>query len=164
MSRAFAPRPHPLAGGVLARPLRTAEAAVLGAVCATIDPYLTLGLSASGLAGYLDRDDPALHRFALVDGETLAGVLVVRQPWLRGPFIEMLAVLPGHQGAGIGAAAIAWTAAQAALLSPNLWATVSDFNTAARAFYARHGFVETAELPGLVDDRFSEVLLRRRLG
>jgi GNAT superfamily N-acetyltransferase len=149
---------------LIARPLQTAEAAVLGAVCATIDPYLTLGLSATGLAGYLDRDEPALHRFALETGDAaLAGVLVLRLPWLRGPFIEMMAVLPGHQGAGIGAAVMAWAAAQAAVVSPNLWATVSDFNQAARAFYTRHGFIETVALPGLVDDRFAEILLRRRL-
>jgi len=163
VSRAFAPQVHVLAGGLIARPLQTAETAVLGAVCATIDPYLTLGLPTSGLAGYLDRDDPALHRFALVTGEALAGVLALRLPWLRGPFIEMMAVLPSYQGLGIGTAAITWAAAQAALLSPNLWATVSDFNSAARTFYARHGFVETVTLPGLVDERFAEVLLRRRL-
>lgn len=159
----FVSAPHRLAGGAVLRPPGAGEAAVLGAACAALDPYRTLGLSAAGLTGYLRRPDPAAHRFVIEANGALAGVVVLRWPWLRGPFVEMLAVLPDAQGRGLGAAAIDWAAGQAAAVSANLWATVSDFNTAARAFYARSDFVELAELPGLVDDRFAEILLRRRL-
>ncbi len=54
-------------------------------------------------------------------------------------------------------------AGPAGLLASNLWTTVSDFNESARAFYARLGFQEVSELPGLVSDDASEFLLRRRL-
>ncbi len=147
--------------GTLLRPLADEDIDGLATACAAVDPYRRLGFSAAGLAGYLRRDDPALARFALVTGDTVAGVLALRRPWLRGPFIEMLAVLPKAQGHGLGRRAIEWAAAQAVSSGGNLWATVSDFNWPARAFYRRLGFAEIAELPGLVAPTAGEILLRR---
>jgi ribosomal protein S18 acetylase RimI-like enzyme len=87
-------------------------------------------------------------------------LLVLRSPWLRGPYIEVLAVLPQAQGGGAGRALVAWAAAQG---GGNLWACVSAFNHGARAFYARSGFVEVTALADLVADGHDEILLRRRL-
>jgi ribosomal protein S18 acetylase RimI-like enzyme len=75
----------------------------------------------------------------------------------------MLALAPASQGVGLGRAVVDWVAMEATRVSANLWATVSDFNTPARQFYARLGFIELAELGDLVKDGFSEILLRRRL-
>jgi GNAT superfamily N-acetyltransferase len=159
----FAPVRHALAGGAL-RPLADGDPATLGAACSAIDPYRRLGYSAEGLARYLAGSDPSLYRFVIETSGGLAGVLALRWPWLRGPFIEMLAVLPAWQGRGLGGQAVDWLVAQTRPRCTNLWATVSDFNAGARAFYARAGFTEAACLPGLVGSAGSEVLLRRRLG
>jgi len=145
------------------RALGDGEAAMLAAECAAMEPFLALGFSATGLANYLRRPDPGCFRFAIGTDTAPAGVLVLRWPWLRGPFIELLALLPAAQGRGLGRAVITWAAAEAQKVSANLWATVSDFNAPARAFYLRSGFVEIAELPGLLGEGGSEILLRRHL-
>jgi len=144
------------------RPMTDADSEALGSACAAIDPWKCLGYAAPTLAAYLRRDDPALHRFVLEDGSggPPAGLLALRRPWLRGSFIEMLAVLPGHQGQGLGKALIHWAISQEP--SANLWATVSAFNSSARAFYQHLGFVEVAPLRDLVVTGLDEILLRLR--
>ncbi|MBF0130387.1 MAG: GNAT family N-acetyltransferase [Alphaproteobacteria bacterium] len=132
-----------------------------GFVLAGLDPWRTLGYQAEGLSAYLRRPDPSLHRFTVVAGGQRAGVLCLRHPWLRGPYIELLAVtLPGR---GIGAALVRWTSERTLAEATNLWATVSNFNWPARAFYHAQGFVEASYLPDLVGAGFSEILLRKRL-
>jgi len=160
---AFPPIPHALVNGRL-RPLAEGEAARLGALCAGIDPYRRLGQSADALSGYLNRQDPTLFRFAIETSSGLVGVVAVRSPWLRGPFLEMLALLPEARGRGLGRQTVDWVTAQSRLLASNLWTTVSDFNDTARGFYAHLGFAEVSELPGLIAEGTTEILLRRRLG
>ena len=141
---AFAPQQHALAGCRL-RPFEQDDAAVLAQALSRLDPWAALGYGAAALAGYLGRDDPGLHRFVLaVETDEWAGVFALRSPWLRGPYVELLAVLPGHQGKGLGGVMVEWAAARA---GDNLWACVSAFNADARRFYARHGFAEVAPKP-----------------
>ena len=151
-----------LAGGLL-RPLEPPDCSVLASKLAAMDPWARLGYGAAALDAYLGRQDGALTRWAAEQNGEMAGILALRHPWLRGPYVEMLAVLPGHQGHGLGGALMEWTARHAAEVSRNLWACVSDFNTPARAFYARHGFEEIAPLDGLVQPGMAEILLRKRL-
>jgi ribosomal protein S18 acetylase RimI-like enzyme len=158
----FLPTVHDLIGARL-RPLTEEEAARLGTRCAAIDPYRRFGQSAEALTGYLTRPDHSLFRFGVEIDADLIGIVAVRSPWLRGPFLEMLAVLPEAQGKGIGRQAVDWVATEASRIAANLWTTVSDFNGSARGFYRRLGFSEMSELPGLIADGTTEILLRRRL-
>lgn len=155
----FAPRVHALAGGVLA-PLAAGAAPGLAAILAQLTPWRELGFTTEGLAAYLTRPDPGLHRFQLTRAGGVAGLVCVRYPWLRGPYIELIALFPGHQGAGLGGAIIAWPTQQVPTAN-SLWALVSAFNEPARAFYARQGFIEIAPLPDLVTPGFQEILLRK---
>jgi GNAT superfamily N-acetyltransferase len=157
----FAPTSHPLSVGLL-RPPTMGEARELGQACAAIEPWSSLGYEGQALGAYLERPDPSLFRFAILWDGRAAGVLALRWPWLRGPFIEMLAVLPSHQGRGLAGAALSWATARTASATTNLWATVSDFHTPARAFWKHQGFEEIAELPGLIGEG-SEILLRKRV-
>ena len=145
----------------LLRPFRSGEAAVLADGCAKIDPFHRLRYTPTTLAGYFEKADPALMRYAIEAEMEVAGIVAIRNPWLRGPFVEMLVVLPTWQGKGLGGEIVAWALAQAS--GDSLWATVSDFNGSARRFYKRQGFVEVAPLPGLVAAGETEILLRRRL-
>ena len=159
----FARDRHALDHGRL-RLLEPADRQPLAEALAVLDPWASLGYGPTALESYLGRDDPALIRFVIERGDDdRAGILAVRYPWLRGPYIEMLAVFPAHQGLGLGRTVMAWTMAQAAMVAPNLWVCVSAFNSAARAFYAAQGFIEVAPLDGLVAPGESELLLRRRL-
>jgi len=143
------------------RPLTPDEAEIVAEACAKIDPWKTLGYSADGLAGYLLREDAALNRFAIdTEDGALAGVVALRFPWLRGPFIEMLAIMPQMQGKGLGTQVVEWVASGSV---GNLWATVAAFNQRARAFYARQGFVEVGSMDELISPGQTELLLRKRL-
>ncbi|MBX9634125.1 MAG: hypothetical protein K2X44_04005, partial [Magnetospirillum sp.] len=82
------------------RPLAPADIPALAPALAGLDPWLRLGFSAPGLAAYLGREDPALTRVVLDRQGQAVAVMALRQPWLRGPSIELLAVLPEGQGGG----------------------------------------------------------------
>jgi len=144
---------------VIWRALSAKEAETVAAACIGFDPYRTLGYRAETLAAYLTRPDPSLCRYAVETNGRLAGVLALRKPWLRGPLIEMLALLPSAQGRGLGSRILDRCKDEA---GRNLWATVSDFHQPARRFYARAGFEEVAALPGVVGPERDEILLRWR--
>jgi ribosomal protein S18 acetylase RimI-like enzyme len=135
-------------------PLDPADIPAFAAALVEIDPWKRLGYKVGQLARYLAMDDPHLIRMT-VPGQ---GLISLRTVWLRGPYIELLTVLPHAQGTGIGRQMVEWAASQG---GDNLWACVSAFNASARAFYARMGFVETAILSDLVKPGEDEILLRR---
>jgi GNAT superfamily N-acetyltransferase len=141
-------------------PFVAIETADLATRVASLDPWRTLGVSAEAIARYLVVDDPALRREVVRVGEDAAGVVSVRSPWLRGPFIELLAIFPAFARRGLGRSVVESIADRARAESANLWVTVSSFNAAARAFYSATGFFEVAVLPDLVARGFDEVLLR----
>ena len=140
------------------------EGGLLSHRLASMDPWLTLGYSAEGLLRYLLRPDPALYRFAIFVGPTATGLVCLRYPWLRGPCLELLAVLDGQQRRGIGREIMSWLQAQCRGTAPNIWALTSSFNAGARSFYRSLGFSEIVSLPALVRAGYDEILLRKALG
>lgn len=164
-SRPFAAGQYELGPCVLSAPLSEAEAEAIGGVLAGMDPWAALGFAASGIAVYLRRDDPALSRYAVRVAGAVRGVLCVRWPWLRGPYIELLGLAPACQGLGLGKALLAWAEAEARQANAgNLWVAASSFNQRALGFYRKQGFQEIGLVEGLVRPGFDEVLLRKRLG
>lgn len=143
-----------------------ADAHLLGPACAAIDPWKSYGVDAERMTtNLLPPPGPGTHRFSIVTttGE-VAGVMAVRTGWLAGPYIQFLCVLPGHQGRGIGAAALALAEAVAREAgSRNLWICVTSTNRGAQALYRRSGFREVAPLPDLLADGIDELLMRKRL-
>lgn len=160
----FAAAPHPLPGGGLLTPLvEAADAAAIAAMLAVLEPWRTLGYRAETLTRYLLRADPALHRFCIIQGNAPAGVLCLRYPWLRGPYIELIGLAPEARGKGVGGTILDWTEAQVRGEAGNLWACVSASNTAGRRFYERRGLIEVAPIDDLVTHGHAEILLRKRL-
>jgi ribosomal protein S18 acetylase RimI-like enzyme len=91
-----------------------------------------------------------------------AGVVSVRDPWLKGPYLELLALLPPFQNRGLGATLIGWLEGEAVANGVrNLWVCASSFNVRALRFYERHGFARASVLPGLVAEGYDEILLRK---
>jgi ribosomal protein S18 acetylase RimI-like enzyme len=153
----FAIERHEL-GSCALRPIASEdEANAIAAMMVTIDPWKTLGYAAGSLARGMTREDASLARYAI---EPL-GYVAIRYPWLRGSYLETIAIDPAHQGRGIGAAVLDWWERTSRAVAPNLWLLVSEFNAPARRFYARHGFVEIAPLTNLVKPGVAEVLLRK---
>lgn len=139
-----------------------ASCTALGRAIVAMPPWSAMPYSAEAITGYLGAADDGARRYVIEIDGALAGAVSVRYPWLRGAYLELLALLPGFQNQGIGSAVLDWLEREAlAREARNLWACASSFNEAALRFYARHGFVETAQLHGLVADGFDEILLRK---
>jgi GNAT superfamily N-acetyltransferase len=134
----------------------------LAAKIAAIAPWSVMDYPADALARFLRASDYGASRYLIeVDGVE-AGAMAVRYPWLKGPYLELLAILPPFQGNGLGAKIMAWFEGRASQLGArNLWVCASAFNDRALRFYARHGFAPAATVPGLVADGYDEILLRK---
>jgi ribosomal protein S18 acetylase RimI-like enzyme len=146
------------AGGVPARlmPLDQRSCASLAAGIVAMEPWSVMNYPAEKLAAFLASPDASAVRGAEV------GVVSVRHPWLKGPYLELLALLPAAQSQGIGSSIMAWfETAGLKHQARNLWVCASSFNARALDFYERHGFAHAATLPGLVADGYDEVLLRK---
>lgn len=136
----------------------------LATVFAAMEPWSRYPIGADELAGYLATIEPGAPRLALCAHGEIAGVVGLRIAWLRGPYLQFLAMLPAYQGRSYGEAVLTWLVTQASLDdADSVFVCVSDFNSRARAFYATHGFEVVGDLPDLVRPGRTEVLMRRRV-
>ncbi|MDJ0512436.1 MAG: GNAT family N-acetyltransferase [Methyloceanibacter sp.] len=146
------------------RAVATGEQRSLAEALAAMQPWTTLDISADELAQYLSSEDGGAQRYAVAVDGALAGIVSLRFPWLKGPYIELLAVLPTHQGHGLGTEILSFVEAETRRFGGrNVWVCASGFNDRAQHFYRRCGFVEVGSVPDLVADGFSETLLRKPL-
>ncbi len=151
-------------GGVALRPLTLENAQGLGEGIASIPPWSVLGYPAERLVGWLQRQEPTMRKFEILANAKLAGVIVIQEPFLYGPYLKLIAVLPAFQGQRLGLRLLQWMEAQARLMEARqLWLCVSTFNMRARAFYGRFGFEAVAVLDKLGSDASDELLMRKRL-
>jgi GNAT superfamily N-acetyltransferase len=142
--------------------LEPALAARLAQAIVTMPPWSEMDYPAEAMARFLAASGDGASRYLIeVDGLE-AGAVSVRHPWLKGPYLELLALLPPFQRRGIGAGILSWfEQAGLALGARNLWVCASSFNDGALRFYQRHDFRPAATLPGLVADGYDEILLRK---
>jgi diamine N-acetyltransferase len=162
--KAFSKTLEELEGCRLLMPLTEEQALAVAEMLSTSEPWMSLKFSATSLTNYLMRDDAALRRYVVsVDGN-LAGVICVRHPWLRGPYIELLGVFPDYRGKGLGKQVLAWVETEARRESKNLWVLTSSFNHQALNFYQGLGFYPIGPIQGLVSPEYDEILLRKNLG
>jgi ribosomal protein S18 acetylase RimI-like enzyme len=152
-------------GPAVALAQMTAEdACMLGAGLARLEPWSRLGFDGERLGRLLAVTDDGALRFKILVGSQRAGAVVVRFPWLNGPYLNFLGVLPEYQRRGVGAAVLSGLEDGARLAGVgNVWLCVSIFNTAAQAFYERHGYRAVAQLDDLIQQGQSEILMRRRV-
>ena len=143
-------------------PLQPGDCAGLAAQIVAMEPWSVMAYPAERLCAFLATPDGGVSRYAIeIDGQK-AGVISIRYPWLKGPYLELLALLPPFQGQGIGSQLLAWLESEAVSREArNLWVCASSFNARALRFYQLHGFRIAASLPGLVADGFEEILLRK---
>jgi GNAT superfamily N-acetyltransferase len=127
-----------------------------------MEPWSVMNYPAETLAAFLASRDGGVSRYLVSLGGSEAGIVSVRYPWLKGPYLELLALLPIAQNQGIGSSILAWLEREALQhQAHNLWVCASSFNIRALRFYERHGFRPAATLPGLVADGYDEILLRK---
>jgi diamine N-acetyltransferase len=147
----------------LSRSLSIGDAELLSNSFAKSEPWLTLNVSAAGLKNYLLRDDASLYRYIVQVDQQTVGILCLRYPWLRGPYIELFGLIKPYRGLGIGTELLYWVENEARAHVNNVWLVASEFNQPALQFYQRHGFVIVGTLFGLVHPDYDELLLRKQL-
>jgi ribosomal protein S18 acetylase RimI-like enzyme len=144
-------------------PIDGALAQELGDAISEIEPWVVMNYPAERLSAFLTWSDPSTHQFAIYRENAIAGAVAVRHPWLHGPYLQLLAILPSFQRKGIGSAIIRWIESEVEGQVRNFWVIASDFNQPAIDFYLSHGFRHAAKFENLVQDGFDELLLRKRL-
>lgn len=130
----------------------------------TIGPWGAAGIAAEAMRARLATPMAATFRFALRREGRPVGCLVIRNPFMRGPYVELVAVFPEAQRRGLLGRVIDWMAAEVAGIDANLWLCVTETNAPARAAYAALGFVPIGPVPDLARVGQTEILMRRVLG
>ncbi|MDR3556193.1 MAG: GNAT family N-acetyltransferase [Syntrophobacteraceae bacterium] len=143
-------------------PVRAEYVSGLSMILCSMEPWLTMEYTPEAFEFYLLHADPALARHVVMIAGEVAGILSLRNPWLFGPLIELLALFDGFRNKGIGGTIVEWVGKR--YKAENLWVTVASFNLAALRFYKRAGFEKTATLENLIKPGWNEVLLRKRVG
>jgi ribosomal protein S18 acetylase RimI-like enzyme len=146
------------------RQLDDRAAKKLGVAIASMDPWRTLRIGPETIARQLLEPEDHLRQHEICLKKECAGAIVVRAPWLYGPYISLLAILPDYQAMGLGAAVLRKVANETKPRPKNIWVCVSSFNQRAQRFYTRNGFEHVGTLPGLIRPKFTELLMRKRLG
>ena len=161
--RAFELKIYDLGEAVL-QPLQSENAVRLGKALAAMPPWSVIPWPAESLTRSFQRELPAMQRFQIIAGGELAGIVAIQHPFLHGPYLQLLAILPGFQGRNLGLRVLEWMETEARMEEARqLWLCVSAFNARARAFYERFGFDMVAVLEKLASDRSDEIFMRKRL-
>ena len=151
---------------MIIRPARREELSQLATAVATQELFVRYEISPTRLgqllAEAIDRGEPVLvaadeggvHGFAWY---LYAGTLGV------GGYLRLIALAPGSEGRGAGAALLDAVEADVATRARHLFLLVSDWNEGARRFYARRGYAEVGRLPAFVRADTDEIICWKRL-
>jgi ribosomal protein S18 acetylase RimI-like enzyme len=148
------------------RPLAPEEVPALAGRLAALPLMARYGRTAdkleAALRGALGRGEGLL---VSEEGGTVAGLawFLPAGTLALGGYLKLIAVLPGVQGRGTGAALLAAFEAEVARASAHAFLLVSDFNDGAQRFYERHGYTRVGAMPGLVLADVGEVLYWKRV-
>ena len=104
--------------------------------------------------GLLVADDGGVRGFAWFQHHTGFGV---------GGYLKLIALAPGTEGKGLGAALLDEVEREVAARHKHLFLLVSDFNDGAQRFYERRGYTLVGRLEQLVKPDIDELLYVKRV-
>ncbi len=140
------------------------DAKLLSVTLSKIDPWKTLGSTPNEFEQGFQSQTSSTNTYTVMFEGKPVGIISVRFPWLLGPYLGFLGVIPDAQGKGIGKTLLNWLDETArAHSSRNIFICVSEFNHDAQAFYKACGYKKVANLEGLILDEYDEFLMRKRL-
>jgi ribosomal protein S18 acetylase RimI-like enzyme len=149
----------------------------LGEVVALQPLLCRYGVTAAGLGAELRRlatdqgeqsgqaGPDAATRLLLAEAEGLCGFarFQVRGTLGAGGYLQLIALAPGAEGRGVGAALLAAVEDEVRRHSPALFLLTSDFNEGAQRFYERHGYQRAGSLPDFARPGITEHIFWKRL-
>ncbi|MGH8676818.1 MAG: GNAT family N-acetyltransferase [Burkholderiales bacterium] len=143
----------------LADPTEAAECARL---MAGSEPWITLGHPQQALLAVLTN--PAKEVLVAKDDAGLAGLIVLDMRGAFAGYIQIVFVVPGRRGQGVGTKLMQWAEARIGRDSPNVFICVSSINDAGRGLYQRLGYQRIGTLTDFLVDGHHELLLRKTTG
>src|SRR5271165_6205755 len=81
-------------GGLTLKPLSSEAAEALGPALAAMPPWSVIGTPAGALTRSFQRTLPSVYRFEVLWHGDRAGLVTIQSPFLLGPYLQLLAVLP----------------------------------------------------------------------
>jgi ribosomal protein S18 acetylase RimI-like enzyme len=150
----------------LIRDARAGEARVLAEAVAS-QPLLTrYQVTAEGLARSLEASRVAGDGLIVSEeGGELRGLawFHLRGTFGLGGYLRLIALAPGAEGRGLGAALLDEVERRVVAHSASLFLLVSHWNEGARRFYAAHGYAEAGLLRAFVVPDTDEVICYKKL-
>jgi len=144
--------------------MTTEDATIIGTGLAEIDPWTRLDFAGERFANFLAADGDGAFRFKILFGAERAGAVVVRFPWLSGPYLNILGILPAFSAPRSRCARTHLARKRVtSVAARSIWLCVSSFNVGARAFYERNGYRVAAQLDDLINDGKNEMLMRKKI-
>ncbi|MER3425206.1 MAG: hypothetical protein C4293_20260 [Nitrospiraceae bacterium] len=128
------------------------------------DPWKTLGYTALNWEQLFNPLPQGRDGYVIEDNGVVAGIALIRQKFLFGDYLELLAIAPSSQGKGLGLELLTYLEGLVFARTKNLFVCVSDFNAGARRFYARNGYQEIGPMPNFLIPGTAEILLRKTAG
>ncbi len=148
------------------RPLAAAEIPALARALAGVPLRVRYGRPPAALEAALSAAQARGERLLVADeGGAILGLawFLTQGTLALGGYLRLIAMLPGAEGKGTGAALLAAFEAETAKESRHAFLLVSDFNDGAQRFYERRGWVRAGALPGLVLPDVAELVYWKRL-
>ena len=128
------------------------------------DPWKRLGYQAAHWERLFHPLPPGREGYVIERDGVASGLALLRQRFLFGDYLELLAIAPSAQGQGLGRLLLAHVEGIVFARVKNLFICVSDFNTGARRFYQRQGYQEIGPIPNFLIPGTAEILLRKTTG
>src|SRR5262245_5606793 len=98
---------HDLGERVLKR-LTTKRGETLGPGLSAMPPWSVIAWPAERMVRALQTERPSVRRFEVLAEGKLAGIITIQDPWLHGPYLQLLGFLPEYQGRGFGLRLLEW--------------------------------------------------------
>ncbi|MBU6479843.1 MAG: GNAT family N-acetyltransferase [Nitrospirae bacterium] len=148
----------------IVRPMTAEDRAAVIELLAGSDPWKRLGYQAGDWDIYFTPLPQGRDSYVVDQNGNVAGIAIVRQKFLLGDYLELLAVADWARGKGLGGKLLGHIEPIVFGRATNLFACVSDFNAQARAFYKKHGYQEIGPMPNFLIPGSAEILLRKTAG
>jgi ribosomal protein S18 acetylase RimI-like enzyme len=132
---------------------------------ASSEPWRTLGRDyETSLRILTDPVKEVSVVYVGAETDAVAGFLILNMTGAFVGYIQTVCVAPEWRGRGLGAIVIHFAEERIFGETPNVFMTVSSFNTDAQRLYERLGYQRIGELTDYIVAGHSEILLRKTIG